>query len=284
MNTKLLTRILSAVFGLLVIFLTYVAAFRNPTAPKNPLATTGTEDRLQPPLDLTSKIRETDRPVLRPAGIKLEDSTPEKVARHSPKQNEISEKIVADPNQALMDSIKSLTVQDGCLVIEREVERRLKTSEKERAKLIFSEMRNGKVIEAFAVRNPKMQETLQMFKPYELFLALQTDAESRDLVESSYRFAQKTYRTTEGRYRLIYATIPEGSEGMLRVYSFAASSENDAMNILSEELKPPTPVVIGVTYGQREGVYISIKRIDRGKASWRLDQLIDRNKVKQFIY
>ncbi len=179
-----------------------------------------------------------------------------------------------------MKGIASHPLDQANLEVRLEVERRIKDGEKQRAKLIFSEEKNNTVTVAYAVKQPSAQEVAEMLKLYQTFLNLQTNQQGREYVDQRFQYLVDVFNLTEGKYRLLYATIPQAAGGItVYTYSYPASTEQECMNILKQELAPRAPMVIGVPYTSRHGQYSLYRDL---KIGWRMDHLVSEDLTKSF--
>lgn len=269
MNAKHISRTLHVVFGVLVIFLIFLSIDSKPSKPIEKFASLENAKPLPTPSNPES-----------PA-VKLETLTndiPKEIQKPPIVQEMAEQELTVDPNRELIDYVKTLPLPLADLEVKREIERRIKASETERASLIYSESKGGKAIIAYAVKQPSMQEVTEFLKPYKMLLALQTDPASQKYVDDRYGWLMMDFRLTEGSYRLLYA---ESGGHSLKYYSYAASNEQDARNILEQELAPRPPRVIGVPDSPREGVVSSMVMLTMNEP-WRMDQLVPTELIKSY--
>ena len=265
MSTKTATRGWAVFLCLLAVFLTGRLLF-----PKHsPPARIADSPPAPPPAKITKREPKGDssRKVITEA---VKPS--EKVTQPQAKVEEPATTAVSDPDEEFMKRIASLPLDRATLEARLEVGRRIKASEKGRAKLIFSEKKDRKATIAYAVKQAPMQEIAAMTKPYKLLLDKQTDPAAKRYVDERYQYVFNSYALTDGRYRLLYAVVPEASSESVLQYSYAASSEQECIEILHQELAPQPPRVIGVTYSSRPGQSSYSRGIVPG--DWRMDHLV----------
>ncbi|RYZ86979.1 MAG: hypothetical protein EOP04_12750 [Proteobacteria bacterium] len=186
----------------------------------------------------------------------------------------------SESDEAFLKRIASLPLERANLETRLEVERRIKTNEKDRAKLILSEIREGKHIIAYAVKQPSMREIHEMQKPYQMLRNLQSDPASQDYVDQRHQVLISSFGLTDGNYRLLYAIVPESAGSSVNQYSYAATSEQECMDILKQELAPRSPMVIGVPVQTRQGQMSFSRGIIPGQ--WRMDHLVSEDMLKPF--
>jgi len=194
---------------------------------------------------------------------------------------ETAKSAVLDADEVFMKRIESLPLDRANLEISIEVERRIKVSETTRAKLIYSEKKDGKYIIGYAVKQPTLEEVKKNLSLYQKFLNSQTDSNSKQYVDSRFEHLVSQYAMMQGNFRLLYATIPETFGSSVLYFSYAASSEQECMDILKQELAPKPPMVIGVTYKSREGLWGLSREIIPNR--WRMDHLIAEDLLKPFF-
>jgi hypothetical protein len=224
--------------------------------------------RIDPPPRVQESV-----PVAKPAPR----STPQPAKRPAPEpQTEELTKIVpVDPDEEFLKKISSLPLPRAVLETRLEVEGRIKTSEKDRAKMIFSQEKGGKLTVAYAVKRPSVDEVEAMTKPFKLLLDLQDSYSAKKYIEEKYDYLFKSYRLAEAEYQLLYAVIPKSADGSpVEDYSYPASSEEECIKILREELAPRPPVVIGVPYTSSSRERSSSSSYGIRPGDWRMDQLV----------
>lgn len=278
MNTNQASRILAAAFCILALFLASRLILTK---------TADSKQTQQTPLP-RKPLEATERTVTLPPA-KRESSSPPKTASDTtqshiqtiPEIVPVNEAV--DPDEAFMKRIASLPLDRANLETRLEVERRIKADEKKRARLIFSENIDGKHTIAYAVKQPSMQDISRMLSLYQRLLDSQTTPENKAYVDQRFQFLAESYAMTDGNYHLLYAVIPETAGGTpIRQYCYAASSEQECMDILRQELAPKPPMQIGVPVISRQGQASSY--FSFSNSGWRMDQLIPEEITKPFYY
>lgn len=161
-----------------------------------------------------------------------------------------------------------------------EVECRINAGEKERANLTFKETENGQHIIACRVRQPPMQEISKAVKPDPMFLDRQKHAASRQKVDQRFQDLARSDFMTDETYRLPCTSIRGSPGGGERRYSYAASSEQECLDILQQQLAPRPPWVIGVPGQVREAQSSCSREVMRNRP--RMDQLVSRDLLRLF--
>ncbi len=274
MNTQKLYRILVAAFCIFVVFLVSRLKFAKPALPEQAITAPALQN---PSLDIRpTPISDPVREVISTAAI-----PPIKETRPHPKSVDTPKTEAPDPDEEFMKRLAAVPLELANLSVYVEVECRIKASEKERAKLIFKETKNGKHTIAYAVKQPSMQEISKVLKPYQMFLDRQRNPASRQYVDQRFQDLVRSYSMTDGKYRLLYTSIPDGpGGGSVMQYSYAASSEQECMDILQQELAPKPPRVIGVTYQDRDGQSSLSRAVMRNR--WRMDHLVSEDLLRPF--
>lgn len=190
--------------------------------------------------------------------------------------NEINQ----DPDEVFFKKIQNMPLERANLNVRLEVENRIKMSEKERAVLIKSEKKNDKNIIAYAIKQPSMAEIKSMLSLYQKFLDRQTDVGAKKYIDERFGHIVDSYALMDGQYRLLYTVIPDGLGGDILQYSYPASSEQDCINILSEELAVKAPPPIGVPVVSRSGQSSLSRMITPGQ--WRMDHLVSEDLLKPY--
>lgn len=188
MNTKTTTRLLGAAFCILAIFLVGRLLFPSPSLPKS-AAPDSTHQQSPDAVKNDIEAAPPQKATVQ-TGVRVEKRTEAKV--------ETADLNPPDPDEVFMKQVASLPLDRANLEISVEAERRIKTSEKDRAKLIFSEKRNGKVTLAYAVKQPSMQEITKLLKLYQMFLDRQTDPAARQYVDQRFQNLVRRYAMTIG--------------------------------------------------------------------------------------
>jgi hypothetical protein len=264
---------LAVFFCLLVIFLAGRLVFtKQPPANRLPDAPAP-----RTPVEVAKRVPKGDAV---PRGVPDDDKPSEKATQPQAKAEQPATVAIPDPDEEFMKRIASLPLDRATLEARLEVGRRIKASEKKRAKPIYSEEKDGKSIIAYAVKQASMAEIAAMTKPYKLLLDQQASSDARHYVDQRYQNLFNSYGLTDGRYRLLYAVIPASASSPVLQYSYAAASEQECMDILRQELAPRPPVVIGVTYSSRQGQSSSSYGIVPG--DWRMDQLVSEELLKPY--
>lgn len=261
MNARMATRILGALFCILAIFLCYRAFFPTHT-PTKPIAEQALTERIQ---NTVTPESVNQRPHKEPPPYETTEKERSDIHKTRAKPGSI------DADQVFLKRIASLPLDEANFEVKIEVERRIKAKEKQRTKQIFSEETNGNVTLAYAVKQPSTQEIKDMLKLYQQFLNLQTNPSDKNYVDRQFQNLVNSYALSEGKYRLLYAIVPQtaGNDPVLN-YSYPASTEQECMDILTQELAPKPPRVIGVPYTSRYGQ----TSLSYGLKNWRMDHLV----------
>jgi hypothetical protein len=272
MSTKAVTRGLTVLFCVLVIFLAGSLLFpkadpppppADPPPVQRPVAVAKREakalERVEPERKTVTQATEPREKAPRP------QAEPEKPAALP----------VIDPDEEFLKVISSLPLPRAVLETRLEVEGRIKRDEKNRAKLIFSEDEDGKLTVAYAVKRASVDEVEVMTRPFKLVLDLQKSYSYKKYVEYHYDLLFKRYRLAEAEYQLLYAVIPKNAPGSpVLNYTYPASSEEECIQILREELVPKPPVVIGVPYTSSSRERSSASAFGIRPGDWRMDELV----------
>ncbi len=273
MNTQKLYRILVAAFCIFVVFLVSRLKFAKPAPPEQAITARALPS---PSVDIrptpsSDPVREVVATVAIPP---IKETRPKSKSVDTPKTE------TPDPDEEFMKQLAAVPLEIAILSVYVEVECRIKASEKERAKLIFKETKDGNHTIAYAVKQPSMQEISKMLKPFQMFLDRQKDPASRQYVDRRFQDLVMSYKMTDGKYRLLYTSIPDGPGGDLMQYSYAASSEQECMDILKQQLAPRPPWVIGVPRQEREGWSSLSRAVMRNR--WRMDHLVSEDLLRPY--
>jgi hypothetical protein len=268
MSTKTLTRALTVLFCLLVIFLTgrLLLPKAAPAAPvsdllpiQRPPEVANREEKFgESKGEAERKVKHQDRPA-REAAVRRQDQ-PEKPTTAA----------VPDPDMELVKGFLTKPLPRGTLEARQEVDKRMKDREKADSKLIKTDTVGGKRMRAYLVKQPSLEEVRDIMRPLVLFRNAQADAESKAYVDEVIQGFNSTIDPSSRDYKVMYALIPEGS-GSIYYHSYAAKDEQDAIEILGVELNPQ-PRQVGVPYTPRDG---ETGVVANSSSTWRMDHFFE---------
>jgi hypothetical protein len=268
MSTKTVTRALTVLFCLMVIFLTGRLLFPKAAPP------TSVSDLL--PVQRPSEVAKRDVKVGEPQAQSLRKvalhklAAGEKVARPA----RPAEVAAFDPDLELVNGFLSKPLPFGTLEARREVDKRMKDREKGASQLIRTDTVGGKRMRAYLVKQPSLEEVRDIMRPLVLFRNAQADAESKAYVDEVIQGFNSTIDPSSRDYKVMYALIPEGS-GSIYYHSYAAKDEQDAIEILGVELNPQ-PRQVGVPYTPRDG---ETGVVANSSSTWRMDHFFEASEI-----
>jgi hypothetical protein len=251
-----------------------ISGHPNPATPKKEAVTVSEIPNSKPASSKPDKVLQTPRGIARSAEKRVVGIT---------EANKAAVIVPLDQDDAFLEKIASLPLERAALETRLEVERRIKEDERERAKQIFSEDKNGKLTIAYAIKKASSEEIRAATSPYKLLLDLQESVAGKKYVEERYDRMFKSYRLGESEYQLVYAVIPKNADGSpVENYSYAASSEQECIEILHEELAPRPPVVMGVPFSDSSRDRSSSNWYEIIPGDWRMDHLVSKELLEPF--